>query len=81
MSMDLQLADYTDGYRFRLNCRHCGNGWYEEPANLVVHPLLHSRMYLVEIEQALVCRGCRSSKIKVTPIILKPTHHFVGGLG
>lgn len=81
MSTELQLIDYSDGYRFRLNCKRCNNGWYEEPAALIEHPMLHARMYLEELEQTLTCRACHARAVKVTPIILKPTHHFVGGLG
>jgi len=81
VTIDLQLADYSDGYRFRLQCQQCGNGWHKDPADLLQYSILHTRMYLVEIEQILPCRSCHETAVRITPIIIKPTHHFVGGLG
>ena len=81
MSNDLQLGDYADGYKFRLQCKACRYGWYEEPIDLIQHSAIHARMYLGEVEQALSCRACRKTTVKITPMIIKPTHHFVGGMG
>ena len=77
---DLQLQDYQDGYRFRVKCRSCGYGWYEEPVELLARSDTHSRMYLEEVEKLLTCRACRQTGTVITPLILSATHHFVGGL-
>lgn len=81
MTLELQLADYFNGYRFRLQCRQCGNGWHKDPSDLLHYPMLHTRMYLNEIEQVLPCRACHKMAVRITPLIIKPAHHFVGGLG
>ncbi|WP_262694277.1 hypothetical protein [Kordiimonas aquimaris] len=81
MSYALQLGDYTEGYRFRLQCKACNYGWYTEPADLLQHTDTHARMYLDETEHMLVCLACKKHKVIITPLIIKPKHHFVGGLG
>lgn len=78
--LELQLEDYSEGYRFRLKCNVCGYGWYENPADLLGHPETHSRMYLGEVASLLICRNCKQSNSSITPIIKLPIHHFVGGM-
>ena len=77
---ELQLQDYEDGYRFRIKCRACGYGWYEEPSELLVRSNTHRRMYLEEVETRLVCRACHRANTAITPLIITATHHFVGGM-
>ena len=77
---ELQLQDYAEGYRFRVKCRSCGYGWYEDPSDFLGRPDTHSRMYLEEVETLLNCRACRRTGGIITPLILTATHHFVGGL-
>lgn len=77
---DLQLQDYMDGYRFQVKCTACGYEWYQEPQDLRELPHSHDRMYIAEFEQVLVCRSCHKTRAKITPIIIMPTHHFVGGM-
>lgn len=76
----LQLIDYKDGYRFRVKCSGCGYGWYAEPKELLEHFETHERMYLDEVAKVLWCKSCYTSQAIITPIIIMPTHHFVGGM-
>ena len=77
---ELQLLDYADGYRFRMKCKACGYGWYAEPKELLEHAQTHDRMYLDEVAKLLRCRACYRYHALITPIIVTPVHHFVGGL-
>ncbi len=86
MGNDLQLGDYTDGYRFACRCRVCGFTWYEQPTELLRHGGIHSHMYLNEVAEALSCRRTRDhpdksqQNIALTPIRDRKDHHFIGGL-
>ncbi|WCL54419.1 hypothetical protein [Gimibacter soli] len=80
MTKDLQLRDYEEGYRFRVLCRTCRYGWNEEPAGLLTRKGLRKTLYLEELEAKLCCPRCRRTSTKITPIIIKPQHHFVGGM-
>ncbi len=77
---ELQLRDYEEGYRFRLACKGCGYGWYLEPKDVLAQDCMHTNMYLEEVAAALNCRHCRANHIEITPLLIKPQHHFVGGM-
>lgn len=86
MTIDLQLTDYEDGYRFACRCCLCGFTWYEQPTELLKRPRIHARMYVSEVEQALVCPRSRdhprkaTQQITIMPIRAHKDHHFIGGL-
>jgi len=80
VSNDLQLCDYAEGYRFQMKCGSCGFEWYETPAEILASPLTHSRMYLDEVAATLKCINCKQYKAKITPLLVRSTHHFVGGM-
>lgn len=80
MTHDLQIQDYTDGYRFRVKCLHCGYGWYRDPEELLCLKGVHRRMYLDEVGRLVRCPDCRKSGVSILPMLILPQHHFVGGL-
>lgn len=80
MTLELQLEDYLEGWQLRVKCEHCGHGCYETPEDLLARPDTHARMYLDEVEKLLVCKECKQRKAKITPLLQRPQHHFVGGL-
>lgn len=82
MNNDLQLIDYYDGYIFRFICgvSRCGHQWADLPEKLMECPSIHKNMYLPEVEEHITCPRCRQAKVKITVILQKPHHHFVGGM-
>jgi len=79
MDDGLQLEDYETGYRFRVKCA-CGYQWLQDPAALLAHPDMHTRMYLDEVAARLTCPACRQPHGTITPLIDLQKHHFVGGM-
>lgn len=77
---ELQLQDYTQGYKFRMTCRKCGYHWIEHPKDILDRPDMHQTMYLEEVARALQCRRCRTNNVAIMPILLRSHHSFVGGL-
>ncbi len=80
MTCDLQLRDYEEGYRFQVLCSHCGFQWYENPHDVLLMPTTHSNMYLDEVGAVLRCINCKQHNSKITPLLIRRTHHFVGGM-
>jgi len=80
VSMDLQLRDYSEGYRFRVQCRGCGYSWYQVPSELLSHGMMHQNMGLDEVSQCLPCKQCKQARTVITPIIEAKSHHFSGGI-
>ena len=79
-SFDLQLRDYSEGYRFYVICKHCSFEWHEWPDALLADETRHQGMYLDDVAKTLTCQNCKGHSTKITPLLVRSTHHFVGGL-
>ncbi len=83
---DLQLRDYSQGYRFQVECHKlkggCGYSWYVMPADLLARQdlNLHSNLYIDELEERLICPRCKKKQTKITPLPIRVQHHFVAGM-
>ena len=80
MTCDLQLRDYAEGYRFQVTCKACAFEWYENPHDVLLMPATHDNMYLDEVGAVLRCINCKQHSSKITPLLIRRTHHFVGGM-